>query len=310
MMILSSIIADKRLLVFSQSLTILVILACFSGCGGDNAQQILPTSTPFDVDKAPLTFLVPLETKPLFLGVTRLAENSGIPYEIEILEVTMEDVGAQAVIDGHGDLMFLTRRPWPDELLSFYEIFRTPTTIFINTEVGLDDLTSEQATAIFTGEVTNWSQIGGPSLEIHLFVPQTDDSSTEAIRQYLVGNGTFAASAQIIVNDKQLISLVGGLPGAIGFTVWASKQFYEELTEGSYPTIATLDGLAPDHIDYPLIGSMGLIYRPDRHEDLQLLLDWVGEWLESEFGQALIGQYGYSFFYSSPNDSGIDDNAN
>jgi hypothetical protein len=308
--VLSLIRADQRLRTFFQAIAILVILTSFSGCGRDETQQILPTSTASDVDKKPLIFLVPSDTKAFFLGILTIAENSGIPYEVETLEVIFPTAGAQAISDGHGDVMFVMELPWPDEQISYYEIFRTPTAFFINAGVGLDNLTSEQVTAILSGEVTNWSQIGGPDLEIHLFIQQENDSNTEAVRQYLLGERPFAPSAQIIFNDLQLIPLIGGLPGAVGFTSWAGKQFYGDLISGSFPTIVSLDGLAPNHIDYPLVGSMGLIYRSDRQEFLQPLLDWVGAFLESEFGSSMIERYGYNLFYASPNDSGIGDDAN
>lgn len=284
---------------------------CLSGCGSGDATQISPTSTtPADANR-PLTLLVPADTEALFTGLMTLAQSAGMPYDVAILEVVLVDSGVQAIIDGIGDVMFGTRRHWSNETLSFYEIFRTPTAIFVNSELGPIDITRGQAARIFAGEVVSWLEIDGPDLEIHVFVQQEGDSNTIAMRQYLLGDRPFAESSQVIVNDKQLISVVGGLPGAVGFTGWASMQFYESSAPStSYPSMARINGTTPEDIDYPLMSSMGLLFRADRREYVEPLLHWVRDFLQSEFGQLLIDQYGFSSFYSGPIASGIDNNAN
>ena len=55
-----------------------------------------------------------------------------------------------------------------------------------------------------------------------------------------------------------------------------------------------LDGLLPEDLDYPISVTVRLAYLPERHPDLQVLLDWTTNFFDSELGQLLQKQYGVS----------------
>ena len=50
----------------------------------------------------------------------------------------------------------------------------------VNSDLGIDDLTTEQLTGIFTGKITNWKDVGGPDEEIML-VTRPASSGTRAL---------------------------------------------------------------------------------------------------------------------------------
>jgi len=71
-----------------------------------------------------------------------------------------------------------------------------------NKEVtGVTNLTSQQATDIWTGKVTNWNQVGGPDLPIVL-VLRPESSGTRAVFKDKVLGGAAEASGQALTEDS------------------------------------------------------------------------------------------------------------
>lgn len=271
-------------------LTSLAVAGC-TGLDGEREADVL-TPTPDDVRTETVIGLIPSNTMPLFSGLALLAERSGLPYNLELMEVVSDDAGVQAVVSGQADLMFLMRRPWPDEPLVLYELFHTPTAIFVNAEAGITNLSRAQAAAVFCGEITNWAQLGGPDLAITVFIQQEDDTNTVVMHEHVLEDRDFVSSAQVVYSDQKVLAVIGGLPGAIGYTAWASTLFYKHDVPGEYPPLVSLDGLTPEDAGYPMWSSAGLVFRPERQAALQPLLDWIVGFVQSDIGRALSEQYG------------------
>ncbi len=88
----------------------------------------------------------------------------------------------------------------------------------VNTELGVTDLTTEQLISIFTAEVTNWSEVGGPDMDI-LLVTRPSSSGTRALFKTWALNDTEEASNQSLETDDSgtLLETVKNNPGAIGY---------------------------------------------------------------------------------------------
>lgn len=88
----------------------------------------------------------------------------------------------------------------------------------VNKDLGVTDLTTDQLISIFTAEVTNWSEVGGPDLDI-LLVTRPSSSGTRALFKTWALNGTEEASNQSLETDDSgtLMETVQNNPGAIGY---------------------------------------------------------------------------------------------
>lgn len=204
-------------------------------------------------------------------------------YQLEVLSGTGTGGGVQGVVDEVLDIAAMARPPNDDEAVEYVEFGQSGQAFYVHDGVGAIDLTSEQAIAIFFGDITNWSEVGGPDLEIVLFVRDEADSSTVAFREALFGDEAFPESAQIMTSQGDMASAVEGIEGAIGFGTWPAV-----LGLGVNVRPVSLDGVGPTDGDYPITGALGLGFLADRQTDVQPLIDW----LLSEAGKTALREVG------------------
>ena len=93
---------------------------------------------------------------------------------------------------------------------------------------GVTNLTTDQATKIWTGVTTNWKDVGGPDLPIVLILrPQS--SGTRATFKKIVLGGATEASGQALTEDSNgaVVTAVEGTPGStsvIGFAYYQQNK--------------------------------------------------------------------------------------
>ncbi len=110
----------------------------------------------------------------------------------------------------------------------------------VNTALGVTDLTTEQLVGIFTGEVTNWSEVGGPDTDI-LLVTRPSSSGTRALFKNWALGGAEEASNEALETDDSgtLLQTVEQNEGAIGYVALSY------LINDSTVSPVSIDGVAP-----------------------------------------------------------------
>lgn len=142
---------------------------------------------------------------------------------------------------------------------------------------GVTSLTSQQATDIWTGKVTNWKDVGGPDLPIVL-VLRPESSGTRAVFKAKVLNGAAEATGQALTEDSsgavaQAVGQTSGSTSVLAFAYYQANKgalvgigldgveaSVDNLTNGTYKlqdkghmyTKGEADGLKKAFLDYML----------------------------------------------------------
>ena len=95
--------------------------------------------------------------------------------------------------------------------------------VIVNPENTVEDLTVEQIAAIYAGEITNWSEVGGMDAEIVL-VGREAGSGTRSGFEEIVGVEDLCRYRQELTSTGDVITAVSQNPGAIGYASLASVK--------------------------------------------------------------------------------------
>ena len=88
--------------------------------------------------------------------------------------------------------------------------------IAINPSLTLPGLTLDQLKGIYTGQITNWSQVGGANLPIVAYSRRPEDGGTvEFFAENVLGGSSFGSTVQYINTTTQALQGVASNPGAI-----------------------------------------------------------------------------------------------
>ncbi len=76
-------------------------------------------------------------------------------------------------------------------------------------------LTTAQLKDIFTGKITNWSQVGGPDLAITVYVVKKGSATRKVFRAKVLGGDAYQG-VKVVTPDAKMVTAVGREKGAVG----------------------------------------------------------------------------------------------
>ncbi len=151
------------------------------------------------------------------------AQNSGTTFDIAAEGST---TGIAAIIDGTAQIGMASRRAKPAEIAtaSGKGVNMKPTivaydgiAVIVNAANPLKGLTKKQVEQIFTGEVTDWSAVGGTGGKISIYTRNTSSGTYSDFKELAMKKRDYAGSSQKMAGNEQIASEVGKNPNGIGY---------------------------------------------------------------------------------------------
>lgn len=311
----------KRLSALGLSLALLFVLAA---CGGPEADppgpgetspgptiSVTPEATP-----APGQFVFTRENFPRLDGSTStvpLAQAVAAVLLGESREEASDLISFNKTTQSYRNLMWgladllLAAEPaysiWDEMVEAGFNWVMEPFAIdglvfVVNADNPVDSLTVEQVQKIYTGEYTNWSQVGGDDVEIIPFQRNAEAGSQTMFLKLVMGDlePMTPPTDYIQLTMMGLVEAVRGYedsPGAIGYTVY---YYANDMKMADGLKILSIEGVQPGgesfrDSSYPFTSPYYVTIPAELAEDdpAQILFDWI----LSEEGQALVEHEGY-----------------
>ncbi len=113
----------------------------------------------------------------------------------------------------------MSSRGLKDEEKSLWsiEIARDGLVIIVNPENPIKNLTLNEVRNIYTGSITEWSQLGGTESKIHLIAREEGSGTRSAFTELVMNEEEITPKAIVQDSNGSVRQLVAGDPNAIGF---------------------------------------------------------------------------------------------
>lgn len=276
------------------AITLIMILAlgALAGCGKQGGNADSGNGATGTVVIAGSTSVQPLSEE---LAAVFMDANSGISVEVQ---GGGSGQGIKAIQEKIADFGALSRNVKDEEKASAaqeYVIAKDGVAVIVNQESKVDNLSIEQIKKIYTGEITNWSEVGGENAPI-VVVSREEGSGTRGAFTEITGvTAKNEAGKEIDSTTKN--ALVQGSTGAVMQTVATTPNTIGYISLGSLSDTVkavNVEGVTPT--EETVLSGEYKISRPflyvaggELSEAAQLFIDFI----LSEEGQAIVEESGF-----------------
>ena len=220
--------------VFAMLLTLTLALFLMAGCGASKTEEQPAESSDTQTEQ-------PAQTETQLSGAVSTNGSTSMEKVIGALseqfmadnpsvkityDATGSGAGIEAASNGSADIGLSSRALKDEEVASGLvgtTVALDGIAIIVNAESQVADLTVEQIAKIFTGEITDWSQVGGAAGEISCIGREAGSGTRDGFES-ITGTKDTCKLAQELTSTGAVIEAVAGNPNAIGYASLSSVE--------------------------------------------------------------------------------------
>lgn len=202
--------------------------------------------------------------------------------------------GVDALVAGKIDICTASRTLQPDEVQLLakkygkiglrFLVAKDALSVYVHPQNPVKNLTLSQLKQIFTGQVSNWQEIGGKDTPIDVFIRPPNSGTYLYFKNHVLEGDAYIQSAQSINTTDDVVKKISENPHAIG---------YGGLAYGPQVIHCHLDGMAATRENirndrYPLIRYLYLYTVDTPRNHVKNFIDWI-----LKDGQQIVKAVGY-----------------
>ena len=260
-----------------RTLAIAVLTTTLVSCSA----RSLPATTPtISVDA--LRIGATTATYPLVLDLAT-AYNESRP--LQTFDLTQANFQTMLASLRNGETAYFISNYLPaDNTLWAAPIGQDAFAIIVNVDVNLTTLTTPQLRAIYQGQITNWSELGGTAAPIVVFSREEGSGTRAEFERMVMGYRHTTANAYIAASTTYMLAGVAQTSGSIGYVSmrWSDNRVRVLALDGILPT--------PDAVftnRYPLRATLFVVGLDEPTADYRALIGWM----QSPEGQAIVARH-------------------
>lgn len=167
---------------------------------------------------------------------------------------------------------------------------------FVHKDNPINSLTTEHIKGIYSGEITNWKEVGGRDEEIVAF-QRNEGSGSQSMLKRFMGDTPIMEPPKDQINDwmSGIIEEVADYKSRSGSIGFSFRYYVEGIIKNPDIKIVAIDGVYPSietvkNGSYPITTPLyAVTYRNNKNPNVDALIEWI----LSEEGQYIIEQTGY-----------------
>lgn len=195
-------------------------------------------------------------------------------------------MGIRSVDQGITDIGMSSKELSNDEKnnVTEIEIGKEGIVIGVNNDNPISDLSIEEIRDIFNGNITNWKDIGGEDLDIHIITREEGSGTRSAFEDIVMDNTKIKKDAIVQSSTESVKQSVSSDPGAIGFVSFAHMS--DDVKALSVDNIIPSEKTIADG-DYRLQRPFLFLIKGTIEEQSNIVQEFL-KWIQSSSGKEII----------------------
>jgi phosphate transport system substrate-binding protein len=256
-----------------------LVAALVASCGGAGPIQVKPTEDPLGG-----TFVI--KGGGGAIDSVRALTSAFSKIHPTVIWQGFDDVGSGAgvtlAIDGQVDIGYISRDLSASEKgkVEVIPIGASGTGVGVNTANSVKMLTKDQVAKIFTGQITDWKDVGGTPGKIRVLLREPESSTRSAFESYFFGSTkpVYAKDAIEVFQIDETLKAIGSFKDSIGMMTMNASSF-----NSTDVKLLTIDNIAATRENlangtYPIRRPLYFTYNTDPTKlkpTIKAFIDWV-----------------------------------